>query len=192
MMPWRVRRDIEDFGFWQGIKYWTIYPIESWYHRYKERISRSWAFAKMAWLNYDFDAHTIWEILEFKLKRVLNVLENFAHLEQQDEDLLALKEAIAICGRLHADDYDMIRHAEHDKKWGELPDWTTKPSTFDAKGKVLTHEIIMGERPLVTPENKEQERKEFRESWEKAAEDRKADIDRLALLLKNHLQSWWD
>lgn len=192
-MPWRVKRDIEELGLWRGIKYWTIYPIESFFNRYSERIKRSWAFARLGWLNYDFDAHTIWKILEFKLKRVLNVLENYAHLEQQGEDLLALKEAIAICGRLHNEDYDDQYYLAHDAKWGDMPPWDSKPSTFDENGKVKTYEMIFHDRPRVkNDQDRELERTEFREIYDKAEKDRLSDIDKLALLLKNHLQSWWD
>ena len=71
-----------DGVLWRICEY-TVFPLQNNYYMIKERVSRSIAFARIGWLSYDFDAHTIWELLEFKLKRVHPVLLD-GHAIQDD------------------------------------------------------------------------------------------------------------
>src|SRR5208282_968600 len=65
------------------------YPVESFYRRTKERIGRSYSYARFGWLNYDFDMACAWDLLEFKLKRLRVALKN-GHAIQEPEDMRAL------------------------------------------------------------------------------------------------------
>lgn len=171
---------------------YLVYPITDRYDRYKERISRTLAYARLAWLHYDFDAAYLWDVMAFKLKRIEKCLLN-GHAIQEDEDMAALREAIEICERLFKDEHDDKYHQEHDKKWGELPPWDTEPSEIDSSGRLLGGRIVFRDRPKVTnPELKEQERQEFRECFEKGEQDRQKDVDRLGHILKVYSPKWWD
>lgn len=183
--------------FW--IKEHTIWKIESLWNRYTERIARSYAFAKIGWLNYDFDAHTVWELLEFKLKRIHPVLVN-GHAVQKDEDMNALLEAIEICKRLKDEDYDDKYYAIHDAKWGELETNLDRRdsnsdedvASRDEDGKPLSFFWRSWRKNANTEELKEQEREETRAIYENSHKDYIADLDRLNEIFKKHFKTWWD
>lgn len=186
----RAIRHVENYGFLFWLKSVTIWPISDCYSRYSERIKRSLAFAKFGWLNYDFDAHTVWGLLSFKLKRIYPVLLK-GHAIQEEDDMKALLEAISICERLDRENYEGKYLDAHDFKYGKIKSRHDRVASLDANGKVLSYYYDQW-RDGVNKENEEQERVEFRECFESAEKDLQADVDRLFYILKNHLRSWWD
>lgn len=185
----KFQKAIYALKYW--LKYDVYYKIEGKFYMYHERITRSWAFAKHGWLSYDFDAHTIYPLLAFKLKRVKAALL-VGHAIQEEEDMKALDEAITISERLSEDDYDWDYLREHDKKWGEIE--SDHIPNLDSNGKVLTYTWLMTRKGTtnVSPEVEAQETKEFRNCWEKGQTDRHNDVDRLGVLLRDYLPKWWD
>lgn len=171
------------------IKWEILYKIEGLYYRYKERIGRSLAFARFGWLNYDFDASTLYDLMAFKLKRVHAALL-VGHAVQEDEDMDALKEAIALCERLYNERYEHKYNEEHDKKWGEIE--SEHIPIPDKDGKVRTYEWRSSRKGANTPELKEKERKEFMLCFENAEKDKHNDINKLAEIFKKYLNRWWD
>ena len=169
------------------IKNYIVYPVQYFINKYSERISRSFAFAKIGWLNYDFESLYIFDLMSFKLKRIEDCLKN-GYGVQEDEDMQALKEAIEICDRLCAGDYDSKYLELHNKKWRELPSWTTEP-TDNSKYRRL----VLGTRLNVkSEEDRKLERKEFLQCFDDGELDRRKDLDRLNHLFKEHLPKWWD
>lgn len=170
----------------------VYYPITGFYHRITERVGRSLSWAKFTYLNYDFDSAFLYDVMEFKLKRLEHCLKN-GHAVQQKEDMKALKELIKICKRLHNyDDYDDKYHDEHDKKWGKRPRYESEPIKNE-KGEITSYKMIFKDRPNVkTKKQQEQERKEFLACAEKGHADYCKDLDRMAEILKNHGRNWWD
>lgn len=170
-----------------GVRQYVIYPIQDFYSKYSERISRSYAFAKIGWKNYDFDSVFIYELMSFKLKRIKRCLiEGYG--VQEEVDIKALQEAIEICDRLFLQDYESKYHKLHDKKWGDLPRFTAVKCE-DSKH----HRVLFKDRPNVVDEiTRELERIEFLAVYDKAEIDRRIDLDRLTVILKEHLPKWWD
>lgn len=170
----------------------TYYKIMSEVRCFIERLGRSLAFARMAWLNFDFDFSYLYKVMYFKMERILKVLEN-GHLEQDKEVIDSLKEAIKICKRLCENNHDSKYFKLHDKKWGRLglKLISGKNSLGEPAG---TGSMFSPRRKLknATKEVKHRERKEFLACMENGEMDRKADIDRLAVLLKEHSLTWWD
>lgn len=172
-----------------AFKMYLYYPVDSFVSRTTERISRSWAFAKHGYMHYDFESAYLYDLMAFKMKRILECLKN-GHAIQQDEDLQALREAIKICERLFKGDYDSKYYKAHYKKWGN-PRYKTTP-IYDENGKIK-HYRWESSRPKA--KTKSQQKKEIadrRQIWVNEEVDRKADIDRLAEILKKHEPSWWD
>jgi hypothetical protein len=168
-----------------------FYPVESFFSRLAERVGRSWSWARFMYLNYDFDSAYLYSVMSFKLKKLYTVLEN-GHAVQEPVDMAALKEAIGICDRLFEGKYDHKYMDIHDKKWGKLPRFKTKPIKNE-DGKVTHYQMITRKRSKVkTKKQEKQEREEFRKTWELGEQDRRADIDRLAEILKEHARKWWD
>lgn len=165
------------------------YPVDSFVSRYKERISRSLAFAKRGWMHYDFESAYLYDIMAFKMERIYEVLKD-GHVYQEDEDMAALKEAIEICKRLFAGEHEDKHYAAHSAKWGEL-EHKDFPE-HDENGKVKWYRLELTRPNAVTEAQKEEELADLRKVWEYGERDRKADLDRLNEILKKHEPSWWD
>lgn len=159
------------------------------FYKYKERISRSWAFAKIGWLNFDFDFGTTYELLVFKLKRVKIALEN-GYSIQSKEEMDALKEAIVVSQRLSDDKHDSKYHKIHNAKWGNIR--SKFIPQYDSEGKNTGSLWETSRKNVKTDQQKDKERKEFRICFEKGEADRLADHDRLHYLFKTYGNRWWD
>jgi len=171
------------------IKWEILYKIENFFHIHKERFGRMIAWARFVQYSYDFDAHTLYDIIAFKLIRVYAALSD-GNAIQENEDMNALKEAISVCERLSKDTYNRKYLEEHDKKWGKLEEETIPQP--DKDGGVRSYLMNMWRNNANTPELEQLERKEFVICYENGEIDRKADIDKLAEIFKNHLARWWD
>lgn len=154
------------------------YYFDDLFHTLKERIGRSYAYAKFGYMNYDFDSAYLYDLMSFKLKRIKKCIENGIAV-QEEEDMKALDETIAIIDRLRVENYEEKYEPEHDAKWGKA-DFKFKPSFHSVRKNVNTKE------------EKAQEWKERLAIYDKAEQDRKNDIDRLAEILKTHALAWWE
>lgn len=147
------------------------YPIDSFIGRYHERICRSLAFAKHGWLHYDFESAYLYDIMAFKMERIYKVLES-GYGVQKSENMEALKEAIAICERLFAGEYEDKYIEDHYKEYPVTEIGDPEPKRTKAQG--------------------ERYRKSLMKAMTDGEADRAADIDRLATILKKHESTWWD
>lgn len=161
------------------------YPVESFLRRYYERIKRSLTYAKFGWLHYDFDGAFIYDLMAFKMRRLLDCLIH-GHAIQEKENMDALREAIKICDRLHEGRYDEKYYKVHEKKWGKLKTWFT-PIEGSTSSKWNS-----SRKNIKTKADEKAERKDHIKIWDLEEQDRVADIDRLAEILKKYERSWWD
>jgi len=141
------------------------------------RIARALSYAKFGYTNYDYECQFIYPFISFKLKRIKKcLLAGYGVQEQADLD--ALDEAIVICDRLFNECYDDKYMVDHDLRWGEIS-FTFDPFTSTRKNRI-------------TEEDKTQEWKEHLDILHKADEDKEADMDRLAYIMKNNFPNLWD
>lgn len=153
------------------------------YYQLKKLIQWQWNVFRF---DYDFDGHCMFAIIEYKLKRILPVLER-GHAIQEDQDMHALRLAIKLAGRLKDDKYDIIQHDRHAKKWGESKYWFTP--TGDGTGSSYMH----SSRPNAnTPEEKEQERKDFLAGCYASDAQMKREEKWLYAILHKYMRRWWD
>jgi hypothetical protein len=188
--------DPYEYPILQKIKYYfkmyVLYPPLDFYTRYKERISRSLAFAKFGWGNYDYDFGNVWHLLYFKLRRLKNALEN-GHAIQDEEDMKALGELLRTVKRLRSKWYERPYWDAHDKKWGKLES-KTEPCTFYEDGSVKTYQWISWRAGTkdASKKVKAQELRERRKGDKLAEKDRLRDIERVGELIRKHSHRWWD
>lgn len=171
----------------EPIKKYLVYPVQDFISKYSDRISRSYAFAKLGWKNYDFDSQYLFEVMSFKLKRIREGLKNGCAI-QENEDMSALQEAIDICERLFEKDYNSKYHELHNKKWGEMPPYTTELSENSEYRRLVFHDRTN----VKTEADRELERTEFLHAFDLGELDRRKDLDRLNYLFKEYLPKWWD
>ena len=161
-----------------SIKDRIIFLIPRVFVRTVKKLLRSWDYAKFGYSNNDWDFTYFYSVLGFKLKRVKTCL-NKGYAIQEEHNMLALDEAITICDRLEHESHEDKYNDAHDLKWGE-PEFSFTP-TFISTRKNAT-----------TEEEKQQELKERLANYDKAEQDRKTDIDRLAEILKVNGPTFWD
>lgn len=154
--------------------------------RFFRRLKVAFEYARFSWTQYDWDEGYLYDIMAWKMRRMHDHLSNKAVSVQQPQDLAALVQAATVCERLKENAYDMVHWDAHDVKWGK------SEITFEDIPNTDTCKMLFSKRANVTPENEEQQRAEYLECATKADEDRKADIDQLARLLKDYAPTWWD
>jgi hypothetical protein len=190
---------IKDFGDppkRSKLYYWWIdSTIGDWYYWFVRKFIKNPIFkmkrlygwqVNVFYNDYDYDAHSIFGILEYKLKRIKEALDR-GHAVQEPTDMKALKLAIKLAGRLREDMYDVRGYDKHDKKWGELKSWSTPCE--DKPGYVLMN----FSRPNAnTDEEKELELQEFKRYHELSYKTQKRDQRWLFGILDKYIRVWWD
>lgn len=135
--------------------------------------------------DFDFDAHSIFSMLEYKLKRVLKALENGCAV-QEPKDIKALKLAIKLAKRLKEDNYSTVAHDRVDRKYGPNHHWTTpiKGST-----SVRCHSKF---EKVNTPEE-EKECNDYRRNQYLMSDVRMQKEEKwFYAILHKYMRTWWD
>lgn len=126
--------------------------------------------------DHDFDGHSLFGIIEYKLKRIQKCLVN-GHAYQDSKDMKALSLAIKLANRLKEDKYEEVGHSRTDKKWGEI--------NRDCL-------VNYSREKMITKEDRTQERKDSIEQYELADKRMKREERILYSILASHLRNWWD
>lgn len=171
-------------------EWWYDLPPVKWYYSLwvtYRRLKRVYRWSKFMWTNWDFDALSIYPLLEYKLKRVQYCLEQ-GHAIQEDKDMKALRIVIKLANRLANDYHETKLYDRHEAKWGQLHTWFTDCN--DGTGCSQMH----SKRPkAVTEEEQEKELEEFRNlffalepKW------RGRDEKWFFEILRRHIRNLWD
>lgn len=167
----------------------VCWPVESFFSRTYERVSRSWAYARFGYKHYDFDSAYLYDLMSFKLKRLEKCLLN-GHAIQEDEDMKKLKEAIKLLDRLFDEKYEQKYNALHDKKWGKLK--FNRISKEQENGVFKVTFASSKRSKIKSKADEKQETKEFLEVYKTAEKDRQADLDKLNVFFKKTMPKLWD
>ncbi len=174
---------IRDLGLIEGLK---SYAIDT-YNVVHERVSRTYAYAKFGYSNADFDHAYLWDLVEFKLKRIHRCFKESAVRKHPRSYMAPLEQAIKLAKRFSEKDYSDPYFNKLQKKWGKGRFVKTAKSESE---KYTTYRTIRVK--VKTPEDKKQYLKEMRECWKAGERDRKKDIQKFAKIIEKHSQSWWD
>jgi hypothetical protein len=131
--------------------------------------------------DYDFDGHSLFGIIEYKLKRLEKCLIN-GHAFQEPIDMKALSLAIKLAGRLKDDKYEEVGYNRIDKIWGEINlNWDAPEG------------VSLASRPNVkTDEDKEQERAYSMIQYRASEYRMKREERWLYAILHKYLRNLWD
>lgn len=192
-------KPLKDFDIKQRSKLYetVIEPLVDWYHKaHWATIGKPWSHAKKMWgwyfnvfrWDYDFDSHSIFSIIEYKLIRVQKSLLNGCAW-QENRDMKALRLAIKLAGRLKEDKYDERGYNRIDRKYGKAKYWT-EPCN-DTPGVELYS--FKSSRPKVKTKEEEKELSEYSMKQYLLADDRmKREEKLLYSILHKYLRVWWD
>lgn len=151
-----------EHGILNGMYWLLIAPIQNRFDYYKERISRSFAYAKHGWSSVDFDSISLFSDMRFKLERIAKCIDlNLAAQYSQ--------EVIDECKKNGFDIYWQKRKLAHDAIYEALAllqNLENDDYDYQARKLGLKYDV----------DNKL----------------KNADLDRLNVILKDYSGFWWD
>lgn len=157
-----------------------IYKIKNFFRRIKNAID----FARIGFNDVDYDYCSLFDLLEFKFKRMDKFVKNNAM-----GICLKRNETISLCvnllERINKDEVYDVNYKKHEKKWGKRETYFV-PYT--------EHTSIMKDR-REDRMSAEQTKKMHKECLEAIARDEKhkqQDIDLLFDTMKKYCLFWWD
>lgn len=173
--------------------WWIQTKLCKWYSDWTWKFfGRPWSLLKKSWdwyrnvwrFDFDFDGHSLFAILEYKLIRLQDCLVNGPAI-QMPEDLKALKLAIKLAKRLKENKYEEVGHSRIEKKWG--------------KSIVTFKKLPDGNSQMNSRRSKAKGKKQQEQAWQESLEQyRLADIRMkreeriLYAILHKYLRVWWD
>lgn len=180
-------------NFWDKNESWLksklrdlIGPIRA----FIRKVKRAFDFAVHGWNSYDWDYGYLLELIEFKLCRMQKEIQNGHHVPDKATDQ-SIRICIKLLKKINGRDYHYFADL-HDQKWGES-EWVWHKT--DENGQEIPNGASRLEikRPkAVTPEEKEQERKEALEAYRKDDAQRERDVRWLFNIMAKYHQNWWD
>jgi hypothetical protein len=174
---WWLESDISDY-YYDFVHNFITNPI----YQVKRLFQWYWHVLRF---DYDFDAHSIFAMTEYKLKRVEKALIN-GHAYQESQDMKALKLAIKLAGKLAKDDYDRAGYNRIERKWGKLVSWFTP---IENSTNSTWHSKYEKEN---TEEDKAQCRTEMSAYFLAAEAKRTREAKWFYAILVKYQRAWWD
>lgn len=187
----KALKDIEPkTGLWQKIY------LSDWFDVIYRPYCRVWHFCStikkmfiyfpLIWRDQDWDADFLYEMMEFKMERMLKALKEGS--AEHDKDTL---QALRICARImhrlsHRWEYHDRIWARHDEKWGNIK------SRFGPSREDGLRQWIVERENVKTPEDEEQERKDMFECIEMEEKIVSRDLKIFGKLFAKYSRSWWD
>jgi hypothetical protein len=160
-----------------------IRPFKNFFHW----IVKSIQYSILLWNDYDWDYSFILKLLKYKISRTRKCILKNNHIVNAEKYCKQMEFVETLIDNVlknvhHNNAYDL-----HREKWGEIDvdfipcEKNSKYSTIDFKAE-----------KAITPELKEQERKEFRELVEKAEALTERDWKLIFRVMHKCLRNWWD
>jgi hypothetical protein len=170
--------------------WWDFAPVR-WYYdvgTFIRRLKRAYKWTKNCiWTNWDFDAQTIFPLLEYKLKRIEFCLKN-GHAVQEERDLKALRISIKLAKRVSDDYHEGKLYEWHERKWGGHTPWR---ESWEDQGDGSSRYV--GRRVKVkTEQDREAEVADLRALWAKNDAWRSRDEKLLFSIIQKYYRVWWD
>ena len=151
----------------------TLKTVKAWWHVLKYDV--------------DYDFTSIYPILLFKLQQYRDTLARLQTGEYDasfDEELIKLSYCIDLCNKLIEDDFCKEEYEKHNEKWGIPQITSTKLDSGLIQGNIVRDKAV-------TEEDRQLERKEFRDLYKLEEERRKSAILSLFLTIANNHRKWW-
>lgn len=186
--------DIKEYGFMGWFRHTKLYDMFSYITVvFPERLSRSFSFAKEGWLNYDFDADYVHELVLFKLKRMEYTFIHHGYHSEECENYIPKMKSLKLCIKLldiYCNDKSAIHMNHHTRQWGELKMYTVKAEISETYGQLFK---IISERPFaVTKEEKGREREGSRIAYEADHNRNERILATAYKIVAKYHRHWWD
>ena len=169
---WKINLRLWLYDFWPVKKFYRLMTLIN-------RSKRALHWAKFMWTNWDFDAHSIFPLLERKLLRIQNNLERGWAI-QDPKDMKALRTAIKLAKRVSDEYHEEQLYKWHEKKWGNYRnDWPLRNSKYSRQG-------------VNSEEQAEAERADLHVLYDRITTWRGRDEKLLFAIIQKYYRVWWD
>jgi len=176
-----------DMSLWWNVKsLWhsLTYP----FRRTWDWMVKSIQYSIVLWKDFDWDYTYILVLLQYKLKRTRKrILDNNIILRSEEVGA-QIKHAEDLIQKWFDDDFCKDAQKAHDKKWGEIINFTKE---VDWNGRKV-HQLDIQRANVTTEEEKAQEEQEQRAIWNRQEYERQQCLDEIFAHIRKHIQEWWD
>jgi hypothetical protein len=167
-----------------------FYPVRQFVYR----IKNVWRWLPIIWKDKDYDHHFISEILIKKLEHTRDFfLSDDTHIAEASQVAAQIQEAI---NRLHMtrdswEFYEDPAMEQLEQKWGKTT-FEHIPYQHTKDGKVLSYELKSKTEKVITEEDEEQYKEEFRKTLKDVR--KKYIKDKIAAyeFIGRNMDTWWD
>jgi hypothetical protein len=168
-----------------------LYKIENIYNFFRYNLPRGIInlikWFPIIWQDRDYDQVYICYILQYKLSLMEKFLREKGHCINSEKDAFNIKKCVILLDRIIKDEYHENVFKNHDKKWGEIK-LSSKPYENDKE----FHKLLISRKNVVTKEDEEQEKKEYRRLNKHEVELKNQDYKYLFYLMEKYIKHWWD
>lgn len=184
ILPDRFKFDSHD-GFWYDFRY-AIDKKIGYFKGMLERAYEVLLFIPVIYNTVRWDQSSIFVILYHWLDRMQDIQRTDTMHVNAPMYADQLKTCVLLLKRIKEDDYLTMLLNEHEARWGKSKYWLTPVP--NQPGYSEYHSTRFN---IITPEDKELERKEYKALIHKEDYLYKQDIELLFNIIKKHHRSWW-
>ena len=177
----------EKFAMWErDYEFWSFYrSIRGDVCHFFDTIERFFYWGWKLRHNYDWDSAGIYDMILFKLDRMIPIFEDSQYHSYSKKFVNRMKEVRDLAKRLKQGDYNQY-HDSFEEKWGRQT-WNTE----SIKEGQITR-ICFNEPPSVNDTNLEKYHSEFKKAMTDDYNAEIADRKLFFELLNKYIQKWWD
>jgi len=148
-------------------------------------IANLWIWFPVIWQDRWWDSYYIYALLHKKLSLMEKNFLKYGHHVGAEKDAHKMKVCRLLLERIIKDDYSPM--TVHEIKWGEAElNWDQLEDGSEYYSLNIIHPKV------ITVEDKERERKDFKRAMDQEEYLKKQDIEYLFKMMKKHIRSWWD
>ena len=143
----------------------------------------------LIWKDRDWDHHFIMEPLIFKLKKHIEYLEKYSHVECAPKQIQTMSECLELLIKVHDEwtYYEADSHDKHELKWGKSDFYTVECEDRPGSWRLMDRN-----EERYTEEEVKQKNKEFIISTKIAQQKRQRDFEEAMEIFVKNFDSWWD
>ena len=175
------------FSNWSFLnKFSDVKWLHPWYDL-KYGISNLKFYFNIVWNTRDYDYMDVLGFMELKLSRMEALIRDHGHHLDSNKDVDNIHKTRLAIKRIIADEYHENVYMFHDKKWGN-----SHFNFIPCDDRSGYSELEITRDNATTPEQKEQETKEYRLLMRRPDYLKKQDLEYVTKMINKYLFRWWD
>jgi hypothetical protein len=154
----------------------------------RERLKRSWDYAKKGYMSYDFDSHHALDDFCWKLERIAKCVDTGHHVDGKN-DARKIRQATYLFKRVMDDDYYQENIKPIEEKYGEtVMNWEAPRDKDGSVGST----VLFGPRSKSVPADQPIIKKLEGQAMQKSIDQRQRDWKYAMGIVQKYFWHWWD